>query len=248
MEKILLQKWTLSGYYPFLQQFSKNEYKDLSFINPIKATVPGSVYGDLLVAGLIKDPFYATNSLDCEWVANRWWVYNTEFKASDFKHDTKKVLCFDGINNIASIVLNGETLIRIEGANNPFELDITDKIKDYNVLDVIIESETEEYCQFGRTSKISTQRARYGYKWDFCIRLVDVGIYGEVYIKEYEAVSIKDCSITDKITDGSASVDICFDAVACFDYFKGKVKVVISDKNGIVAEKTESVSVRGSKK
>ena len=46
----------------------------------VPARVPGSVYDDLLRAGLIDDPYYEKNSLKCEWVANRLWSYVNSFE------------------------------------------------------------------------------------------------------------------------------------------------------------------------
>lgn len=240
---VTFKDWSLSGYYPFVPYHYKDNYEFLTVVGHIRATVPGSVYSDLIAAGLIGDPYRASNSLACEWVANRWWVYKTAFLSSDFAEDTKKVLCFNGINNVASVVLNGQTLLRTEGANNPFEIDISRCLKQNNVLTVVIESEPAEYCQFGRTSEINTQRARFGYKWDFCLRLVDMGIYGDVFIKEYADAAIKDCRIVSELHGDDADMCVRFRADAVKE-FAGEVCVTVEDASGKAAQGTFPFAVK----
>lgn len=191
MDRHNITEWSVRGYFPYVPSLFFDNVEQMSITGKIKATVPGSVYKDLLSAGIIKEPFYSFNSRECEWVSNRWWVYTAEFSGEQYRKQTKKVLHFEGIDNLASIRLNGKILEKGRFANKTCDIDITAEIQDKNVLDVIIESEQQENNQFGRTSEISTQKARNGYKWDFCLRLVDIGISGEVYIKEFEYAGIE---------------------------------------------------------
>ncbi len=50
---------------------------------PIPASVPGCVHGDLLAAGKIPDPFYRDNELELLWIGETDWVYQREFDAPD---------------------------------------------------------------------------------------------------------------------------------------------------------------------
>ena len=70
--------WTLQGYLPSSHRFiaeSGINFKINPLIPELPAKVPGSVHADLFRAGLIDEPYYALNSLKCEWVENKCWLY-----------------------------------------------------------------------------------------------------------------------------------------------------------------------------
>lgn len=186
MKKIKLKNWYVTGKYPFAEYMEmKNGEQKCGMFGYIPASVPGSVYKDLQKAKIIKNPYKGLNSLECEWIPNRWWIYKCEFDNTIFsKQDTRKILHFDGVDNLCTVFLNDKIIARFEGSNNPVKFDVTDILKEKNELKVVIESEMQETGQLCRTSKVCTQKARFGYKWDFCIRLVNIGIYGNVYFTE----------------------------------------------------------------
>ena len=64
---------------------------------------------------MIEDPYYEQNSLKCEWVEHRWWMYRTVFsldKGLQGKHFT---LIFKGVDYNAHFYLNGQKLGTHEG-------------------------------------------------------------------------------------------------------------------------------------
>ncbi len=212
MKRTALTKWKLKGLYPYwedLYSTEKTEYIKRGIFGEMDATVPGSVYSELVREGYIKDPYYGMNSLACEWVANRWWTYTTTFSADVFtEENSAKYLYIGGIDNLATVYLNGNRIERYEGSNFPREWEITPYLQKENTLKIVIESEQLEASQLCQTSKISTQRARAGYKWDFCVRLVNVGIYGKVELIERGAVSLQDCKIDGRLTGEDADVTV----------------------------------------
>lgn len=184
----LKDNWKVAGAWPFtpIQGASMETGTILSGVTPaIEARVPGSVYDDLLRAGLIEDPYYERNSLLCEWVANRFWSYETAFKVPRECAGKKMRLVFKGIDYHAHICLNGERIGEHEGMYAPCVLDITDRVRpgEENHLVVILENAPNEMGQIGYTSRTFTQKARFGYKWDFGTRLVNLGLYDRVYLE-----------------------------------------------------------------
>jgi len=182
--KIKLENWKLIGSWPFTVMLgdSVETGVKLKGVTPeIDAKVPGSVYDDLLRAGIIEAPYYERNSLLCEWVANRFWSYTTSFTADP---KNKKIrIVFKGIDYHAHIYLNNEKIGEHVGMYTKCVIDITDKLKaDNNNLTVVLENAPDEMGQIGYTSRTFTQKARFGYKWDFGTRLVNLGLYDEVYL------------------------------------------------------------------
>ncbi len=212
MKTIELKNWQVSGKYPFAEYMEmKNKEQKCGMFGFIPATVPGSVYKDLQKAKIIKNPYKGLNSLDCEWVANRWWVYKCVFKNNIFSgNDTRKILHFNGVDNVCSVFLNGKFIARFEGINNPVKFDVTDEIQEENELKVVIESEPQEIGQLCRSSTVCTQKERFGYKWDFCVRLVNMGIYSNVYFTENGNYTFDSVKVQPVIKDGMP-VGVCIE-------------------------------------
>lgn len=199
--KILLNAldWKLKGFWPYVPLLGKSiELKqDLMGVTEwIEASVPGGVHRDLLNAGLIKDPYFERNSLECEWVENRWWMYKASFTfRQNHYHNIK--LVFEGVDNKAYFFLNGKKLGEHEGCYEPAVFDVTGLVsgEGENELTVLCEQAPQEMSQIGYTSKTSTQKSRFNYKWDFSTRLVNIGIWGDVYLEVSKEMAIEDAVV-----------------------------------------------------
>ncbi len=187
--KVFLKNWKLAGYHPWVPL--QGASMETGYISPgvtgvFDAVVPGSIYADLLRAGAITDPYYEMNSLSCEWVPNRYWVYRTEFEVPASKKGSRVRLIFKGIDDRALIYVNNKFFCEHEGMYEPVVLDITDICKfgkEPNAVKVILRNAQDEMGQIGLTSMTYTQKARFTYKWDFCTRLVGIGIWNDVLVE-----------------------------------------------------------------
>ena len=183
--KIPLRDWTVAGSWPWtvMQGASVETGAKFSAVTPrIPAKVPGSVYDDLRRAGLIPDPYFACNSLLTEWVANRFWSYMTAFPKPEIGGLPVR-LVLRGIDYHAHVYLNDQKIAEHIGMYRPCVTDVTDCLREgENTLTVVLESAPDEMGQIGFTSRTWTQKARFGYKWDFSTRLVDIGLDGEAYL------------------------------------------------------------------
>ena len=86
-----------------------------------------------------------------------------------FPWQKKKVtLWFQGLDYDADIFLNDEKIGEHRaGMFEPEHISIDGKIKAVNQLVVLFRGIPEEMGQIGYTSKTSTQKSRFNYKWDF---------------------------------------------------------------------------------
>ncbi|MBQ4156638.1 MAG: hypothetical protein IJD86_00645 [Clostridia bacterium] len=198
MENIRLDQWKVMASLPYQADFS-SYIKEGRLINPatnlvpwIDACVPGSIYRDLIRAGLIEDPYFDINSLHCEWVAGRWWTYRTAFTVSKAQMNKTLLLRFAGIDYSAKIYVNGKKVGSHEGMYIPFEAVINDYVKpdEENILVCVLEHAPIADPQPGYTSKTRYLKARFNYKWDFAARVVDLGLYGPVTLTAYDACSV----------------------------------------------------------
>lgn len=187
--KKYLENWTLCGYHNYtpIQEKSMEMGVELCGVIPVvKAKVPCSVYEPLIENGIIPDPYFEVNSRSCEWVASRFWVYETEFFIK--KQDSKRYrLVFEGLDCKCEIWFNNKKIAESDNMYVPVKVDVTDLIcEKENKLKVMFYHAPDEMGQIGYTSHVKTQKARFSYKWDFSCRLPQIGIYRPVYIEEYE--------------------------------------------------------------
>lgn len=187
--------WEVTGHWPFvpLKETSMELGQKLRGVTPpLPAVVPGGVHYDAYRAGLIDNPWYGTDSLKCEWIENRWWLYRTSFDCAEA--DGKRAeLKLKGLDYEAMVFLNDVLLGEHKGMYEPFTADVTGVLrKNGNTLIVILKGVPDEMGQIGHTSMTSTQKSRFNYKWDFSTHLVNIGIWQDVVLKLFEDVELEE--------------------------------------------------------
>ncbi|MCU6711336.1 hypothetical protein M6D81_21820 [Paenibacillus sp. J5C_2022] len=163
----------------------------------LPATVPGGVHDDLYRSGWIEHPWFEQNSLACEWVENRWWVYRTTIDEIHLGENESAELVFEGIDYEALIYVNDQLLGEHKGMFHEAVFDISGRCRSEGplVLSVIVKHAPDEMAQIGRTSETHTQKSRFNYKWDFSTRLVNIGIWGDVYIRIADSCTLEDTHV-----------------------------------------------------
>ena len=184
-------------YLPWISQISKGARWGGSFI---PATVPGDVQSDALDAGLIADINCGYNARNAEWTYQRDWLYVKRFTVEDVSCRRIR-LCFDGVDYACNVFLNGQWLGSHEVAWMPFDFDITDYVQKEqdNYLCVLVKAAPQAECQWGRTTKVKDLKARFAYQWDFCTRLVPLGIWKDVYLKYDQELVLADLHVTSDV-------------------------------------------------
>lgn len=209
--KLQLTNWEVKGFWPGEPLWTKSVESTVQRrgVTPwMKANVPGGVHKALENAGLIADPDYGMNSLLCEWVEHRWWVYRTFFDTPD--HQGRIFLRFDGVDDECHILLNGTEVAAHQGMYEPILCDVTGLLRkgEANQLLVILTEPPREQGQIGWTSKTFTQKARFGYKWDFCTHLVNIGLWRGVYLLCTGSARIDNTCVTSDVQSGTGLVHV----------------------------------------
>jgi len=94
-------------------------------------SIPAQVHDVLTEKGVIEDPIHFEAQEPCLWVAEKDWVYQTQFAGVDAR---KVVLHFKGLDTIADIYLNGEKIFTNKSCFLPARIDVTGKLEDENKL------------------------------------------------------------------------------------------------------------------
>ena len=195
--------WELTAHYPYTPLFQRSMETGAAhspILPAVKAKAPGSIYMDLWKAGYIEDPYFDMNSLKCEWAPQRWWIYNTNVTIPAELKGRNISVRFGGIDYKAHISFNKKVLTELphEGMFLPFCADITEiaGFGGENNIQVVLESAPDEMGQIGYTSRTFTQKSRFAYKWDFCARLIGMGLYGGVSIEDFGSCAVRYADIT----------------------------------------------------
>jgi len=194
----------------------------------LPATVPGDVQSDLADAGEIPVFWRDLDSRACEWTSDRDWVYWKDFEAPVEMAGMSSLLRFESADHHAHVFLNGQKLGEHVGAYTPFELDATSTLRagQTNRLVVVIEKaprEPEVMGQIGWTGQIRTWKPRFAYGWDWCTRLVPLGIIGDVVLESVDSLRVARVTLRPRVEPDGAGV---LQAVVSLDVRQGRAACV----------------------
>lgn len=126
MDRQLLNKnWTLQGE---------------SIEGIINATVPGSIYFDLISAGQMEEPFFRDNEYEALKRMEKDYIYECTFSVEQhiFEQDSI-LLSFESLDTLAEITLNGVKLGTTENMHRIYEFEVKPYLKKIdNLLSVTI--------------------------------------------------------------------------------------------------------------
>lgn len=187
-------EWTL--FYGPQHKTAPNTPDELNKINRewIKAIVPGNVELDLLRAGKIADPMVGNNVYDLRKYETYQWWYQCQFAQPEIPENHSVNLCFDGIDCIADIWLNGRELGRTENMLVEYHFDVTNLLEKDNELVICIHSPILEGRKYQREffgvrsdalggESVNIRKAAHSYGWDILPRLVSAGIWKDVKLE-----------------------------------------------------------------
>ena len=174
----------------------------------VPATVPGSVYHDLLTAELIPDPFYRDNEMDALKLMDNDFVYSRSFEIdSELLTGDKVLLRAEGLDTIAEITVNGKV---VGSANNMH------RIWEYDVKDILAAGENTISIRFASPTKYIKEayaasvadgssdamvgfphirKAHCMFGWDWGPRLPDAGIWRDISIISINTARIRDVRV-----------------------------------------------------
>ena len=184
-----------------------------SFYN---ATVPGSVFQDLLDNGLMEDPYYRDNEDKAKELMKYDYEYICEFSSSAYAENLAAdeiFLRFDMVDTVADIYLNDSLLGSCKNMHLAYEYPVKNLLKDNNVLRVVFHSPVNYIKeQFKKDPLLGTEdctrgfphlrKAHYMFGWDWGPRLADMGLQRSVSLEFCEKARLADFYITQDHTDG----------------------------------------------
>ena len=191
----------------------------------LPASVPGSVYHDLMQNGKMDDPFWRDNFPKALKRMDHDYEYKTEFAADKALLKSDAVLLrFEGIDTVADVFLNGEKLGRTENMHRTFEFEVKDLLKEEgNELRVLLHSPTrfikEEYkhnvadgSEEAMVGFANLRKTHCMFGWDWGPRLPDAGLWRPVKLLGIEKARVDSVYVTQKHEDGKVTLHFDVDA------------------------------------
>lgn len=185
----------------------------------IPATVPGSVYGDLLTAGKMGDPFWKDNEDAALKLMEHDYEYVTHFSCEKELLVLSEVLLqFDGLDTIADITLNGSQLGHVENMHRTWI---------YPVKHLLNEGENELRIHFYSPTKyiadayekaptkgtedamngfVHLRKAHCMFGWDWGAHLPDAGIFRPVHLLGIDTAYLDTVEVLQYHEDGKVRI------------------------------------------
>jgi beta-mannosidase len=187
----------------------------------IPATVPGVVHLDLLAAGLIDDPHLDDAESRLHWIGESDWEYRLDFDWVDdgsHRHD----LVVDGIDTVATILVNGTEIARTANQHRAYRFDIRSVLRTgENALVVRIASPSrsarEQEQQLGARPHVfshpynAIRKAACNFGWDWGIDLATSGIWQRIGIESWSGARLAAVRPLTDVADGRRDVDLHVD-------------------------------------
>ena len=198
----------------FLHDNWKFKRTDEEFFH--SATVPGSVFQDLMDNGLMEDPYYRDNEDKAKELMKYDYEYVTEFSSSlfaDHKDASEVFLRFEMVDTLADIYLNDKLLGSTMNMHLTYEYPVKRILEDKNTLRVVFHSPINYIKeQFKKDPLLGTEdctrgfphlrKAHYMFGWDWGPRLADMGLQRPVSLLFADKARLSDFYIIQEHSEG----------------------------------------------
>lgn len=185
----------------------------------LPATAPGGVHTDLLALGRIPDPFVADNEKKVAWVAEQDWEYRHTFIVdAEAMAEEKLFLVCDGLDTLAEVMLNGQTLGRTDNMYRRYEWEIkslvtagenTVRIKFASPVRYITAENAKRPLR-GVAQAIEggphLRKAPCQFGWDWGPQLPPIGIWKDIRLEGRSGARLADVHLRQKHDQGSVAV------------------------------------------
>ncbi|MBO0995787.1 beta-mannosidase [Bacillus sp. SD088] len=187
----------------------------------IEATVPGSVFKDLLDAEKMEDPFFRDNEYEAFELSKYDYEYKYNFNVAEelLQHD-KLILRCEGLDTLCDVLINEQCVLHAENMHRTYEVDVKDQlVVGENQLYILIKSATNfidakdkelfnEKIPDDKPGITRLRKALCMYGWDWGPKLGDMGIWRKLSLDGYEKARIDDVYVTQTHLDNQVDLDI----------------------------------------
>lgn len=186
-----------------------------------QATVPGSVYNDLINSGKLDDPFYRENEYEALEISKYDYEYQRGFEidTDTLKYDVINLLC-KGLDTLSSVFINGNKVLGTDNMHRTYEIDIKEWLTvGSNHIHVIFNSPVEYVLRKQSERPLDNsgdaiegishlRKAHYMFGWDWGPKLPDMGIWRDISIRCFNHARMEDVYITQRHSQEKVELDV----------------------------------------
>lgn len=179
-----------------------------------ECNLPVDVRMPLLENGVIREPLKADYCFESEWIERRSWWFEKTFTAEMFLKDFDIIeLVLEGLDTRSDVFINGHYIGTHKSVHYPFVFDVKEfLLPGENIISVRLTSGLEEITELdvagvdyivsmesynGRPlreddRRTYVRRPQFTCGWDWGPKVTTIGITGNVFLRAYEKVAIRD--------------------------------------------------------
>ncbi len=183
----------------------------------VPAQVPGCIHTDLLAADLIDDPFLDENEATQTWIGRTDWVYSTTFSPPDDRSGSQHELVLEGLDTVATVRLNGQTLLRTANQHRSYRVPIGELLRPgENELEIAftapvnaILSRSLEHGSRPRPYPLpyeTLRKAAYSFGWDWGPHTATSGIWRPIRIVSWTEARLEQVRLVATAVDDGGRV------------------------------------------
>jgi beta-mannosidase len=187
----------------------------------LPAKVPGSVHTDLMASECIPDPFVADNEKRVQWVAESDWVYQTSFTCTEELLSEEKVfLVCDGLDTLATVVLNGHELGHADNMFRQYRWDVKPLLKaGENDLRIAFDSPVRFASEKQKARALPgvsqaipggpyLRKAPCQFGWDWGPQLPPIGVWKDIRLEGYSGARLAQVHLRQNHAGGQVAVEV----------------------------------------
>ncbi len=195
------------------------QFRQLGSTEWLPAQVPGGVHTDLMALGRIPDPFVGDNEKRVAWVAESDWEYHTTFNVQSDVFQRKQIwLICDGLDTLASLMLNGKPLGETNNMFRQYRFDVKSLLKaEGNELIITFKSPVKYVTEKNIARPMNgvpqaiaggphLRKAPCQFGWDWGPQLPPIGIWKDIRLEAYDSARISEVHLRQKHDKGNVTI------------------------------------------
>jgi beta-mannosidase len=208
-------------------------------------SVPGEVHLALMAAGRIPDPFVGDNELQVAWIAETDWEFEGRIHVTaDLLVQDRVLLCFDGLDTLAQVTLNGAPLGETNNAFRAYSWEVKSLLHPGdNLVRVVFKSPVNYVASLQAAEPLYSpgqsiqggpylRKAPCQWGWDWGPNLPPIGIWKDARLEGYTAAKLESVHLRQR-HQFSGAVEVSVEAeIAQWDEMPLQLCLTLRDPAG----------------
>ena len=214
----------------------------------VDAHVPGTVYSDLLTAGLVPDAYYRAEESAVQAVFDKDYEYTRTFTVDQQLLERDEVtLCCEGLDTLATVTVNGAVVATTDNMHRTYRIPIHDALRlGENEISISFASPVQflkkaEAENPGARGLTLIRKAACSFGWDWGLSLPDSGIWRPIYIEGHDIARLDDVYVQQHHQDGAVVLEVRSEIERLATPGDLTIGLSVEDPDGnVVFERTEA--------